>query len=413
MNTILKDFLNSEIFPQMKKLGFRKCGGYFYRQNEHFAYTIHIEKPACAVYQDEFIIGAGIFSFDIADIIGYNSDRRIIKDLHGDHYSLIHKDIINLGEEGSISIGDYEICTLGRHIRKALENLNEFFKSIEDIDTFLELLLENGCGRQRFFSNMVVRYALLTRRWEYAEKLISKEKERREDWDFPSLLAEKYKELCEGDTGHRAFEVSWDKSLLRNRAMSQGIKIQTKEWDDFILKYTRTDRLYQENQDWIFNNIPDNIEGQLDYNDDSWDFIQAYYIRSGLVAAVSGRIKTILEESSVSKDEYVLIPIRIKETEEPYYLLFIHSIGHSEIDFTASLYDTHRKFSSVSEFREDPDSHSIAYPVIPQKYAGRDLIYIENGKETYMSARLIKAFREANIKGISFSAIGTLRFSKH
>ena len=84
MNTILKDFLNSEIFPQMKKLGFRKCGGYFYRQNEHFAYTIHIEKPACAVYQDEFIIGAGIFSFDIADIMGYNSDRRIIKDLHGE-----------------------------------------------------------------------------------------------------------------------------------------------------------------------------------------------------------------------------------------------------------------------------------------------------------------------------------------
>ena len=131
------------------------------------------------------------------------------------------------------------------------------------------------------------------------------------------------------------------------------------------------------------------------------------------MAAVSGRIKTILEESSVSKDEYVLIPIRIKETEEPYYLLFIHSIGHSEIDFTASLYDTHRKFISVSEFREVPDSHSIAYPVIPQKYAGRDLIYIENGKETYMSARLIKAFREANIKGISFSAIGTLRFSKY
>jgi hypothetical protein len=42
--------------------------------------------------------------------------------------------------------------------------------------------------------------------------------------------------------------------------MPQGIKILTKEWDDFILKYTRTDRLYQENQDWIFNNIPDNIE---------------------------------------------------------------------------------------------------------------------------------------------------------
>ena len=48
--------------------------------------------------------------------------------------------------------------------------------------------------------------------------------------------------------------------------------------------------------------------------------------------------------------------------------------------------------------------------LIPQKYAKRDLIYIQNGKETYMSARLIKAFREAGIKGIEFKAIGSLRF---
>ena len=98
MNLILKNFLTDEVSPYMKEIGYRKSGGYFYRQNEHFVYTI--------------------------------------------------------------CIGDYDIHVLGDHVRKSLLNLNEFFKSIKDIDDFLSLLLENGCGRQPFFSNYVVKYSL-------------------------------------------------------------------------------------------------------------------------------------------------------------------------------------------------------------------------------------------------------------
>ena len=72
--------------------------------------------------------------------------------------------------------------------------------------------------------------------------------------------------------------------------------------------------------------------------------------------------------------------------------------------------DEYRKFASYSEFSDSTESYTIAFPVLPQKYAKRDLIYIQNGKETYMSARLIKALREAGIKGIEFKAIGSLRF---
>ena len=330
---------------------------------------------------------------------------------------MYNKDIIILGEGNSISIGDYDIHVLGDHVRKSLLNLNEFFKSIKDIDDFLSLLLENGCGRQPFFSNYVVIYALLTKRWKYAEELINKEAERRPGWEFPTILAEKFKDLCEGDTGHRAFGVSWEKSLLRNRAAPQGVKILTKEWDDFILEHTRTDQLYQKHQNWIFSSIPDDIKGVMDYKDDSWDFMTAYCIRSGMVAAVSMKVKAILEGMNVSKEEYVLVPIAIQDSNTQHYLLFIKSIGHDEIDFSNSLYrkilgdDEYRKFASYSEFSASPESYTIAFPVLPQKYAKRDLIYIQNGAETYISARLIKAFREAGIKGISFRSIGTLRFS--
>lgn len=48
----MKDFLTNEIWPMMKKLGYRKSGGCFYRQNENFAYTINIQNPVCAVSQD-------------------------------------------------------------------------------------------------------------------------------------------------------------------------------------------------------------------------------------------------------------------------------------------------------------------------------------------------------------------------
>ena len=108
MNLILKNFLTDEVAPYMKEIGYRKSGGYFYRQNEHFVYTICIEEPSCAIFQDEFIISASIFSHDIAGVLDYYNNDKSPKDLHGFHYSLYHKDIIILGEGNSISIGDYD-----------------------------------------------------------------------------------------------------------------------------------------------------------------------------------------------------------------------------------------------------------------------------------------------------------------
>ena len=52
----------------------------------------------------------------------------------------------------------------------------------------------------------------------------------------------------------------------------------------------------------------------------------------------------------------------------------------------------------------------IKFPVLPKKYEKRDLICILNCAEYYMSARLIKAFQEADVKGIEFSPIGYLKF---
>lgn len=400
----------------MKQLGYRKTGCLFHRQNESFAYAVEFFTPPSAVTDDEFRISASIFSFDIANVMGYVSYSTKPKDLHYSHYTLYHKDIVNLNGDNSISINDYDIHKLADVIRNALNNLDDFFKSISDIDVLLQCILENGSGRQPFFINSIIKYSLLTQRWEYADKLIRREKERRKDWIISPLWVEKYKELCQGDTGHRGFSVSWDSSLLGRRAASQGVKILSKEWDEHMSKYASTDLLYQENQSWIFDNIPNNIEGALDYKDDSWDFMNAYYYRSGMVAAVSMKVKEILEDMNISKEEYTLIPIRIKDSNTQYYLMFIKSIGHNEINFSNSLYqkiigdDEYRKFASYSEFSDSTESYTIAFPVLPQKYAKRDLIYIQNGKETYMSARLIKAFREAGIKGIEFKAIGSLRF---
>lgn len=416
MNSSIKDFLDIEIRPMMKQLGYRKAGGLFHRQNESFAYAVEFFTPPSAVTDDEFRISASIFSFDIANVMGYVSYSTKPKDLHCSHYTLYHKDIVNLNGDNSISINDYDIHKLADVIRNALNNLDDFFKSISDIDVLLQCILENGSGRQPFFINSIIKYSLLTQRWEYADKLIRREKERRKDWIISPLWVEKYKELYQGDTGHRGFSVSWDSSLLGRRAASQGVKILSKEWDELMSKYASTDLLYQENQSWIFDNIPNNIEGTLDYKDDSWDFMNAYYHRSGMVAAVSMKVKEILEDMNISKEEYTLIPIRIKDSNTQYYLMFIKSIGHNEINFSNSLYqkiigdDEYRKFASYSEFSDSTESYTIAFPVLPQKYAKRDLIYIQNGKETYMSARLIKAFREAGIKGIEFKAIGSLRF---
>ena len=94
MKTILKDFLDIEIRPTMKQLGYRKSGGLFHRQDGSFLYTIEFFTPPSAVTEDEFRISASIFSFDIADVIGYLSNSKAPKDLHLSHYSLYHNPVL-------------------------------------------------------------------------------------------------------------------------------------------------------------------------------------------------------------------------------------------------------------------------------------------------------------------------------
>ena len=64
MKMTLKDFLDVEIRPMMKQLGYRKTGGLFHRQNESFAYAVEFFTPFSAT-NDEFCVSASIFSFDI------------------------------------------------------------------------------------------------------------------------------------------------------------------------------------------------------------------------------------------------------------------------------------------------------------------------------------------------------------
>ena len=60
----LKDFLDVEIRPMMKQLGYRKAGGLFHRQNESFVYTDKFFTPPSAT-NDTFSICASILSLAI------------------------------------------------------------------------------------------------------------------------------------------------------------------------------------------------------------------------------------------------------------------------------------------------------------------------------------------------------------
>lgn len=385
MNHLLKEFLKNEVVPMMKGLGYRKSGEYFYRIEKHFTFTIHFFRPPMTGRANEFIINIGIFSSALGEFHGYRRDRKDAADIHHSHYIEHQHNITRHKDRERFEIIEDDIFSLGITVREILVEIDRFFQSVKDEDAFLEHLLENGCGLGSFFPDMVVKYALLTQRWEYAKELIKREQGRRDEWTYSPLLMEKYKELCHKDSGHRAFDVSWDKKLLGNRAAPQGLKI-----------------------------LNENLEGRLDYEDFSWDFMLAYYARPGMVAAVSGKVRKILEDLNVLKDEYTLKPVRILGREEQYYLLFLHQIPHTEIDFSKSLYKgnekTYRKFSSYSEYMEKTDFAIIGFPVLPKKYKKRDLICIQDCAIHYMSARLIKAFQESGVKGIEFSPTSNLMF---
>ena len=211
---------------------------------------------------------------------------------------------------------------------------------------------------------------------------------------------------------HEIVMVSYDEEILKGKAVAQRLVIKTPEYYEFMDKYCKTRADNIRNNPWLYQNIPGNLEGELRYKDKRWDYMDINdFRRCGLVAAVSEKVKKIFEDLNISKDEYVMKPILDKRYGIQYYLLFLYVIPTSELIYPDSVFyewlkeDVRIQFQSYEERMKALDEKKTFFPiwktVLPEKYAERDIILLENASyaKPFFSERIINAFKEQKIYG--------------
>ena len=206
-------------------------------------------------------------------------------------------------------------------------------------------------------------------------------------------------------------DVTFDEEILKRKSMPQQLKIKTPEYFEFMDKYCKTRADNIRNNPWLYQNIPDNLEGELKYKDKKWDYMDAEFFRYGLLAAVSEKVKDIFEDLNISKDEYVMKPILDRRYGIQYYLLFAYVIPISELIYPDSVFyewlkeDVRIQFQSYEERMKALNEKKTFFPiwktVLPKKYAQRDIILMEDASHSnpYFSERIINAFKERKVLG--------------
>ena len=205
---------------------------------------------------------------------------------------------------------------------------------------------------------------------------------------------------------YQAIEVSWDQKLLGRRSGPQTVKILTQAFDEYMRENNSDTFMHIRNLDWLYDRIPLPLIGRFLYKDDSWDYMSAIYFRFGMIAAVSQKVKIILEDLNVSQDEYVLKPISVEGSDRQIYLLFIKTISDAELIYPESTFNVDESesmmhFSSYNERAMVPDGCGVRDIFLPESYRNRDIINLQSSVPVFFSQRLVDAFEKNNIKGFA------------
>lgn len=97
--------------------------------------------------------------------------------------------------------------------------------------------------------------------------------------------------------------------------------------------------LYFENRMDLYENMPDNLICKLLKRKNVIDFMDFTPACLSLIAVVSNKIKRILEHLDVSRNEYVLKRITVKDFSDDFYLLFLPIIPDTEFVYPRCVFE--------------------------------------------------------------------------
>ena len=204
-----------------------------------------------------------------------------------------------------------------------------------------------------------------------------------------------------------------DKTILGKYDMPHTIRIESKNFLNYISERNRNIKMYFENKNTLYEKMPDNLQGKLLKRKNVIDFMDFSPFCLSLLAVVSNKMKQILEKLNVSKDEYVLKRISIKGFYEDFYLLFVPIIQNTEFVYSKCIFidrsnRINRKiYNNREEYLSDPQfyDYSAFKITLNVKYSDYDLLWPQ-GCGCLFSERIVNAMREENIVGYAITKEG-------
>ena len=146
--------------------------------------------------------------------------------------------------------------------------------------------------------------------------------------------------------------------------------ILTEEFNSYMDANNADIFSHMANLEWLYDKIPENLEGKLRYKDHTWDFMAASYNRIGMIAAVSEKVKNIFESLKISDSDYTLKPIKVKGTDLTYYLLFVkhipeYKVSMKDSEMCLSLVPSQKlyfqTYDEMKRFETSASSNSLRY----------------------------------------------------
>lgn len=232
---------------------------------------------------------------------------------------------------------------------------------------------------------------------------------------------------------YHQIRVSYDEKLLNRRAEPQSVSITTpnffKQYYPHLYEWDWNK--YFAEREYFYRSMPNPLVGKLWYKGPI-DFMDACYLRKGMVACVSEKVRRILIELHVNKEEYILHPIVISKEDASYYVLFVPflSIEELKIDFDNTVFDfapwpdeqlgSFRGKEELYEYLSKNDKPLRTNTlVLNESLTQRDIInagFIHG--DIYFSDRILDAFNEEHVIGYQVLRPGSqgttpLRFSNN
>lgn len=195
-----------------------------------------------------------------------------------------------------------------------------------------------------------------------------------------------------------------DKSVRGKFEMPHTISIESPNFLKYISEKSKNITMYFENRMDLYENMPDNLIGKLLKRKNVIDFMDFTPACLSLIAVVSNKIKRILEHLDVSRNEYVLKRITVKDFSDDFYLLFLPIIPDTEFVYPRcvfeDMYDSgiSKVFNNRTEYYSDPNYYYLKRVALKKKYKSYYLLYPQGG-DFFFSERIIDAMQKENIVG--------------